>query len=493
MKKLFKIAALGMSAMLLAASMIGCGSGGASKDYDFYIFNTKGESADALDAAATAYEAETGIKIKTFSLGAGTDSSETLRAEMNSKAKPAIFSIMNIQELVEWEQGGFALDLNEAKNADFKAMHDSVAPGLRLTSDGSNSFGIPYNVEGYGYVADKEMLAALVGEDKLDAFISDLREASYEEFAGMVTAIDHFIKQAASTSFTVNGVSYDLVAEKTGKAEQLTGVFSVAGSEKWTYGDHLINIVVDTAFANPAAADAATDEQIDGMRDALVAYAEVLDLKSAHTAGVDGPLERGPEFINSTTNGYDAAVQKFAESKAVFLKQGNWVYTNIEKANPDIVDTLTFIPVKFPFEASDIQVAGLTPEHINSSISVFVPNYYAINAKVSEEEQDMAQAFLVWLNQDPAGQKFVTEDMAFIPYNADPAVTVLGNSLGDSIIQYMKDDKTLTNAYAGAPKGLTGDTIGLKIMESYLTKSAWTKDDYEAIADYAIEQWKAMK
>ncbi len=490
MKKMAKIAALGMSAVLLAATITGCSK---PKEYDIYMFNTKGESADALEAAAVAYEAETGVKVKTFSLGSGTDSSETLRAEMNSKAKPAIFSIMNIQELVEWEEGGFALDLKDATNAEFKAMHDAVAPGLRLTSDGSNSFGIPYNVEGYGYIADTEMLAALVGDDKVDAFIADLREASYEEFEAMVGAIDTYIHQGAAGSMTLNGTSYDLVAEKTGKAVELTGVFSVAGAEKWTYGDHLMNIAIDTAFANPAATDAATDEQVEGMRGAFEAYAQVIDLKSSHTAGTDGPLERGPEFINSTTNGYDPSVQKFADSKAVFLKQGNWAYTNIEKANPDIVDTLTFIPVKFPFEASDIQVDGLTVDHMNSSIPVFVPNYYAINAKVSKEEQEMAQEFLVWLNEKPEGQKFIIEDMAFIPYNADPATVTLGNSLGDSIIDYMKDGKTITNAYAGAPRGFTGDVVGLKIMESYLTKGAWTAEDYAAIADYAIEQWKELR
>ncbi len=491
MKKLVKIAALGMATMLLAASVVGCGA--KSKDYDFYIFNTKGESADALEAAAAAYKEATGLTVKTFSLGAGTDSSEALRAEMNSKEKPAIFSIMNIQELVEWEEGGFALDLNKATNADFKAMHDSVAAGLRLTSDGDNSFGIPYNVEGYGYITDTEMIGSLFGDANLDAVISDLEAANYDEFEAMVLAIDNFIKDGTSSPVTLNGTAYQLASEKTGKAASLTGVFSVAGAEKWTYGDHLLNIVIDTAFANPAAAGAATDEQVEGMKGALISYAQTLDLKSKHTAGTDGPLNRGAEFINSTTNGYDASVQKFADSQAVFLKQGNWAYTNIEKANADIVDTLTFIPVKFPFNDSDIQVNGLTADHINSSIPVFVPNYYAVNAKVSKEEQEMAQAFLVWLNQDPVGQKFITEDMAFIPYNADPATTTLGNSLGDSIIEYMNDDKTLTNAYAGAPKGLTGDTVGLKIMEEYLTKSDWTMADYEAIADYAIEQWKAMR
>lgn len=490
MKRLTKIAVIGMSVILLVASIVGCG---AKKDYDIYMFNTKGESADALDAAAAAYEAETGIKVKTFSLGAGTDSSETLRAEMNSKEKPAIFSIMNIQELVEWEEGGFALNLHDATREGFKTMHDHVAPGLRLTSDGNNSFGIPYNVEGYGYIADTEMLASLVGEENLDAFISDLRAASYDEFQVMIEAMQRYIDNYSSDEFPLNGTPYKLLYNPTEKSEKLTGVFSVAGSEKWTYGDHLINIVIDTAFANPSAADAATDEQIDGMRGALMAYAEVLDLKSSHTAGDNGPLERGPEFINSTTNGYDAAVQKFAESKAIFLKQGNWVYTNIEKANPDIVDTLTFIPVKFPFKDSDIQVNGLTADHMNSSIPVFVPNYYAINAKVSKKEQEMAEDFLVWLNETPTGQKFITKDMAFIPYNADPATTKLGNSLGNSIVAYMKEDKTLTNSYAGAPTGYTGDTVGLKIMEEYLTKPEWTQADYEAIADYAIEQWKIMK
>lgn len=197
-------------------------------------------------------------------------------------------------------------------------------------------------------------------------------------------------------------------------------------------------------------------------------------------------------MINSTTNGYDPAVQKFADHKALFMKQGNWVYTNIEKVNPEIVKTLTFIPVKMPFTDNDIKVPGLTAEKMQRSIPVFVPNYYAINSKVSEEEQNMAMDFLVWLNTTDEGKKFITEDMAFIPYNADPSTTHLGNSLGDSIIQYMASGDTITNAYAGAPTNWSGETVGLEIMEKYLTKAEWTDDDYNAIADYAIAKWKEM-
>ena len=127
-----------------------------------------------------------------------------------------------------------------------------------------------------------------------------------------------------------------------------------------------------------------------------------------------------------------------------------------------------------------------------STISEFVPNYYAINAKASKEEQEKAIDFLVWLNTTNEGKKFITEDMAFIPYNAEPSVTKLDNSLGDSIIQYMHSGDIITNAFAGTPSNWSGETVGLEIMEKYLTKEEWTEKDYEAIADYAIRSYKEM-
>ena len=41
---------------------------------------------------------------------------------MNSKNKPAIFSCMNAQALVEWVEGGFAMDLSKATNEEFKKL-----------------------------------------------------------------------------------------------------------------------------------------------------------------------------------------------------------------------------------------------------------------------------------------------------------------------------------------------------------------------------------
>lgn len=481
-----KIIALALSATLMAATLAGC-SGGSNKDYDFYIFNTKGENADALKAAADAYGAEKNLKVKVFSLGSGTNSDDTLRAEMNSKNKPAIFCTTNSNSLKEWKDGGFALELGSAKNEEFKKIASEIPNDFKLTSDGTDSYGIPFNVEGYGYIVDKEMIAALFGADKVDDVLTSFKAATYDEFAKAVTDLTAYIKDSTAAEITLAGKKYPLAATKTGKALTLQAVFSMAGSQKWTYGDHLVNIAIDAVFPTSNAAAKATAADVDKLKGPFIAYMKTLELKSDNAIGT-----RGAEFINDTTNGYDASVQNLADSKTIFLKQGNWAYTNIEKANPAIVKTLTFIPVKMPFTAEDVVAEGLTVDKINSSIPVFVPNYYLINKKSTDKEQEMAQDFLVWLNTSAAGQKFVTEDMAFIPYNSDPATTTVSNSLGASIVEYMNSGSTITNAYAGSPNTWPGDVFGQEVMEKYLTKAEWTDADYNALADYGIAKWKEL-
>lgn len=434
MKKKLKALLAGVLAMGMLA---GCGSSGdeaknsSNEDYDLYIFNAKGENAKALEDATKAFGEEKGVKVKVFSLGSGTNSDELLRTEMNSKNKPTIFSCMNAQGLPEWVEGGFIMDLSKATNEEFKTLVREIPDNFNLT-DGTANYGIPYNVEGYGYIVDKEMLAALFGEDQVESFIEAFKAADYHEFESMVHTLTAYIKEGTANSVLLNGQEFTLAAEKEGKAAMLEGVFSVAGSEKWTYGDHMVNVALDAIFKDAKAASDATKEQIEAGKGAFMAYAKALDLKTASAT-----TERGPELINSTTNGYDPAVATFASSKAIFFKNGNWAYTNIEKANPEIVDTLTFLPIKMPFTQNDITAEGLTVEHMQSSIPVFVSNYYCINEKVSDEEKELAQEFLVWLNTSETGQKFVIEDMAFIPYNADPATTSAGYSLGDSIISYI--------------------------------------------------------
>ena len=456
---------------------------GSDKDYDLYIFNTKGENADAMEAAAKAFGEEKGVTVKVFSLGSGTNSDDTLRTEMNSANKPAIFSCMNAQALVEWVEGGYAMDFANATNEEFKQLVGEIPDSFHLT-DGNANYGIPYNVEGYGYIVDTQMVASLFGEDNVDAFIEAFKTASYDEFEAAVITLQAYIKENTAGTVTLSGEEFQLADEKTGKAASLEGVFSVAGAEKWTYGDHFINIAIDAVFKDSKAAGEATLEELEAGKGAFMAYAKALDLKTSNAT-----TARGPELISATTNGYDPSVATFANSKAIFIKQGNWAYENIKTANADIVNTLTFLPIKMPFTQDDIKAEGQTVEHMLESIPVFVPNYYCINDKVSDEEKELAQEFLVWLNTSEEGQRFVVEEMAFIPYNADPGTTSAGYSLGDSIISYIAADQTLTNAYAGSPASWASETFGLHMLENYVNTAEWPDTAYEDIANFVISSW----
>ena len=457
----------------------------ANKDYDFYFFNIKGESADAMQAAVDAYEEETGVKIKLFTLGSGTDSREALRADLQSKDnKPAIFGVGNAINLIEYVEGGFAMPLNEASNEEFLALAEEIPQNFYLTRDGETNYGVPLNVEGYGYIADTRVLSALFGEENLDAFLEAYKTASYAEFESMVLAMDDYIKNGISQEITLSGQKFSFEAEKDERTEKLKCVFAVAGSEKWTYGDHLFNIAVDGVFDTAIAAEAATAEEIEAGRPVYEAYAKLLDLGTSHAQ-----TERGAELINQSTNGYDQAVACFANGESVFIKQGNWCYTNIKKANEEIADTMTFLPIKIDV-TDEMLTADVTAEHLNSSIPVFVPSYYCINAKCSDEEKEAAQKFLVWLNTTEAGMKFVIEDCAFIPYNADPDVTSAGYCLGDSILSYLKDGKIITNAYAGLPSSYVTYNLGAHLMENYVNKEVWDESAYSDLAEYIISSWK---
>jgi raffinose/stachyose/melibiose transport system substrate-binding protein len=480
--------------MAFCSGFLLAGCGGKDKGYDLYIFNSKGENAQAFEAMCRAYEAETGVRVKSFSIGSGQDHSEPLNAEMNSRNKPVIYSIQGVKELTAWVQGGFVEDLSAVKDPAFAALAGAIPPSLRLSADGKTSYGIPYNVEGYGFIVDTQLLGDLFGAAAVDGLLGDLKAASYGEWEALVKALDGWIKRPSAADLTLNGNPHRLAPAKQGLAEKLTGVFAVMGAEKWTYGDHFINVALNAVFASPNDAANAADETLRAAKGAFLDYAQALDLKTSYLAGKDGPARRGQDFVSPANFGYDQTVQIFADSKAVFFKQGNWAYGNIARVNPAMAERLTFLPVKMPFKAADIvRTDGMTAEKLNRSIPVFVPNYYAVNKLSTDEEKKRAYDFLVWLNTSSAGQRFVVEEFAFIPYNADPARITVPNSLGNSIISYIKEGDIIAAPYYGSPATWSGDVVGLRIMENYLIKPSWTAGDYNDIADYAIDQWIRLK
>jgi raffinose/stachyose/melibiose transport system substrate-binding protein len=488
MKKLTVLAVV--FCIIMAA---GC-SKKADKGYDIYWFNAKGENAAQVDAMAKTYQDETGIRIKTFSIGAGAEQNAPMRAEMSSKNPPTIYSLQGINTLAEWLEGGYVQDLSKVENnSEFTSLVSAIPSDLRLTTGGDTSYGIPYNVEGYGYIVDKQMLGDLFTLSDVTDLIEDIKGATYAEWEGFVNAIDAWIKRPSAARVTLNGKTYNLAGAKTSLTGKLNGVIVLMGSQRWTYGDHLVNVALNAAFATINDALNANADEVKRIRGPLVAYAKALDFKTRHLAGKNGPAQRGQDLVSEANFGYDQAIQIFAEGKALLIKQGNWAYNNIASVDKALAERLFFLPVKMPFVPADITASGMTIEKMDRSIPVFVPNYYAVNALCPEDEKQKAYDFLVWMNTSKTGQKFIVDDMAFIPYNADPAVTTVPNSLGNSILDYMKKGETLGDRWHGAPGPWPQDNIGSLIMEQYLVKPDWSSADYDNIADFGVVKWVELR
>ncbi|MDR0723232.1 MAG: ABC transporter substrate-binding protein, partial [Treponema sp.] len=441
----------------------------ADRGYDIYLFNAKGENGAQVDAMAKAYQEATGVRVKTFSIGAGADQSAPMNTEMNSKNMPTIFSVQGINNLAMWLEGGYVQDFAQVENNPaFSKLAQDIGPDLRLTLGGTTNYGIPYNLEGYGYIVDTKMLAELFDLADATELIQDIKTASYSEWEAFIIGIDNWIKNNPPGPVKVSGKTYTLAASKTAMTGSLTGVIALMGSQRWTYGDHLVNVALNATFSTINDSLNAKEGDIRRIRGPLVAYAKALDFKTRHLAGKNGPAQRGHDLVSDANFGYDQAVQLFAEGKALLLKQGNWAYNNILTVNQDVAERLYFLPIKMPFTSSDITAQGLTIEKMERSIPVFVPNYYTVNALCAEEEKQKAYDFLVWMNTSPEGQRFIIEEMAFIPYNADASVTTVPNSLGNSILEYMKTGDILGDRWHGAPGPWAGDGLGTLLMEQYL-------------------------
>ena len=463
------------------------------EEMELYIFNSKGEISDSLKDLVADYEKETGVKVKLFNTQAGEDHMKALRSLMNEKVKPDIYTVQSVAELEEWESYDYVMDYSKAEGmtTEFKNLADNIPEELRLTTEDGTNYGVPYNIEGYGYMVDTQMISDIFGAGNKDKVLEDLRLCSYAEWENCIRVLGNMIDTGVGGEVTLNANKY-VIQGKQGLASKLTGVFAVAGSEPWTYGDHMLNVAVCSGLSNVSQAQNATQEQIKNLKNSFAAYAKALDLKTTYAAGDSGHLMRSADMINSATNSYDAAIKKFAQSKAIFFKNGNWTASSISEIDSTVAERLTFLPIKLPVTQEDIHVEGLTPEQMNSTIPVFASMYYVINNKNDEEHKKAAQDFLVWLNTSQTGMKYITEVFQFIPYNADPETTTVSNALGNSIIKYVNQGGTLANPYNGAPSNWGGNTVGTYIMQNYLAKPVWDQNDYNNIADYAVSQWILM-
>lgn len=112
------------------------------------VFQSKVEIIDQLEAAAKAYQDETGVEVEVRGT-TGDDYFQQLKADLANNQGPTIFSLAPGAEVTQ--VANYLADLSDI------AFADAIAENMASEVDGK-IVGIPYTVEGFGIVYNKDLI-----------------------------------------------------------------------------------------------------------------------------------------------------------------------------------------------------------------------------------------------------------------------------------------------------------------------------------------------
>ena len=284
-------------ALVLSLASIAC----AEETGSIYYLNFKPEVAEAWEALAAAYTAETGVPMTVITAASGTYE-DTLKSEIAKTEAPTLFHVNGPIGLKTWKD--YCYDLSGS------AFYGELTSDAFALKDGDAVLGIAYLTETYGLITNTALL------EKDGYSVADI------------------------TNFeTLKAVAEDITARKD---ELGFSAFTSAGmdsSSDWRFKTHLANMPIYYEYQ----ADGITStEAIKGTY--LDNYKAIWDL-----------------YINNATceattlaakTGSDAEAE-FQLEEAVFFQNGDWEYGAISEYIPD--ENLTMLPIYIGVEGEENQ------------------------------------------------------------------------------------------------------------------------------------------
>ena len=284
-------------ALVLSLASIAC----AEETGSIYYLNFKPEVAEAWEALAAAYTAETGVPMTVITAASGTYE-DTLKSEIAKTEAPTLFQVNGPIGLKTWKD--YCYDMSGS------AFYGELTNDAFALKDGDAVLGIAYLTETYGLITNTALL------EKAGYSVADI------------------------TNFeTLKAVAEDITARKD---ELGFSAFTSAGmdsSSDWRFKTHLANMPIYYEYLADGitSTDAIKGTYLDN-------YKAIWDL-----------------YINNATcepttlaakTGSDAEAE-FQLEEAVFFQNGDWEYGAISEYIPD--ENLTMLPIYIGVEGEENQ------------------------------------------------------------------------------------------------------------------------------------------
>jgi raffinose/stachyose/melibiose transport system substrate-binding protein len=364
------------------------GDGAAQETVELNFFQNKPYLDEAYGEFAEDFQAEyPNVEVVIETIGGGTSWQTILRGKFAADEGPDIFLVEGIGQYETWSE--FIADLS---GEDFTETAQPFAlEGMNI--DGRQR-GMPVNVEGYGYIYNKDIFDE-VGIEELPTTLSELE------------AVAQQIQDAGYTPFA-------------------TGY-----STWWVMALHMLNV----PFAHQDDPEGFIEDLNNG--NATMADNQLFqDLQDL----IDLTIEYGEN--NPLTTDHNRQVQLLASGDAAMIQQGVWKEIPIMEANPDANIGLLPMPLNDSPEMNRVPVG--------------VPFYFVVNQESSDAEQQAAKDFLNYLVTSETGQRYITEEFGFIPAYTDVSAEGLGG-VGQDILSYANEDRTIPWVFGSFPDGFPDD------------------------------------
>lgn len=457
MKKFKKLAALAMSAAMIATLLTGCGEGkveessnkgdtntaesgteeakdtsDTSGSGEIYFLNFKPEIADIYDEIATRYEAETGVKVKVVTAASGTYET-TLKSEIAKTDAPTIFQINGPVGYQSWKD--YCLDISDTD------LYKSLSDKSLAVTEGEGVYGVPYAVEGYGIIYNDEIMQKYFA--LADKAVSISSTTEIKSFDTLKSVVEDMQKHAADLG--------------------IDGVFantSLAEGNQWRWQTHLANLPLyyefadNKSFDNTILAGLAADEIEFKYADN---YKNIFDLYTNNSTVA-------PTLLGGKT--VDDSMAEFALGKCAMVQNGNWAWSQINGVDGNVVkaENIKYLPI----------YTGVTGEE-NQGLCVGTENYFAINSQVSTEKQQASIDFLNWLFSSSVGKDFVSNKLGFIaPFTTFSDDEKPSDPLAREVLAWMENgSKTIAWTFAAFPSEEFKNYFGSALLEYAQGSNTW--------------------
>ena len=154
-------AAVGMVAIaaMSVGTLAACGGSSSSSDNGkgkVYFLNFKPESSDEWKKLAKDYTKETGVEVKVQTAASGTYE-QTLKSEIAKSEAPTLFQVNGPVGYQNWSS--YTEDMSDTEPYK-QLINKDVA-----LKDGDKVVGVPYAMETYGLIYNKDLLAKYIATD----------------------------------------------------------------------------------------------------------------------------------------------------------------------------------------------------------------------------------------------------------------------------------------------------------------------------------------